>query len=593
MSLSAKTATKTRVAILDRCIKLESQREIREYLEGYSELRYWDLTQDEADDFAEKREYYRNFDHSVFVTWLRSNLRKSAGAAYMAARIVSGAEADLRQLTQDWFIHRNIKRELSKDELSEIGVTPMDLRMIGIEHKWETRAFYKLYKEVRVPDRVFHSSCQVNVCKVKAMALTANYNRLPLWVKKILLESNQWIESDENARIGNIWRLIDCAKAWKWCPSLPKGIAEQVGRMSPRSRIFASIAWKNIDCLSFWECSEKEWKHYVPNKDGNYDRVVFSRSKWVNLFWIEFRRISKLSIFQLIEESSESLEHGKLRILVEQCLALPHQFLLEDWGRRKDFSKDKAVEILATYGSPSEACQHLFGCKGLATAKAFQSCKNKNAWKWASAIADRNPDAVQKILQLRDVIAYETDAIDFMKSLPMSSRLRLLGSTTFKYCGQVQPVSNDHIRDTGYLWKNIQQKPVLGRIRCWFSVHEILAAAYVKELPDEALPIPTGWETVDGLCSVDGLWSLEFPKRVATLKYYGQVLRNCVGGYGKAIKQGRSVIFVVRESGVLTHCVEVSNGDIQQFYQAGNSSSDSNIERSVCVALRQAKLLFY
>ena len=137
----------------------------------------------------------------------------------------------------------------------------------------------------------------------------------------------------------------------------------------------------------------------------------------------------------------------------------------------------------------------------------------------------------------------------------MQSRVRLLAATTFKYRGAVHPISDDYVRDTGYLWKNIPQKPELGRIRCWFSAHEQLSAAFVKSLPDEALPIPQGWERVDGLCSIDGSWSLEFPRRVATLKYYGEALRNCVGGYGSAIKSGRSVIFVVRERGILTIAV--------------------------------------
>lgn len=113
----------------------------------------------------------------------------------------------------------------------------------------------------------------------------------------------------------------------------------------------------------------------------------------------------------------------------------------------------------------------------------------------------------------------------------------------------------------------------------------------MKELPDEALPIPAGWERVDGLCSIDGAWTLEFPKRVATLKYYGETLRNCVGGYGPAIKFGRSVIFVVREKGLLTHCVEISSGSVNQFYRSGNSSADWGIRESVEVALRQAKLI--
>ena len=175
----------------------------------------------------------------------------------------------------------------------------------------------------------------------------------------------------------------------------------------------------------------------------------------------------------------------------------------------------------------------------------------------------------------------------------MQARVRLLASTTFKYRGEIHPISNDHVRDTGYLWSQFEAeaKPDLGRVRCWFSAHETLASAYVETLPDESLPIPDGWERINGLCSVDGSWEIEFPQRVATLKYYGQALRNCIGGYGNAIKSGRSIIFSIRERGILTHCVEVANGGVNQFCRSGNSDPDYGVKSAVIAALEQAELL--
>jgi hypothetical protein len=248
------------------------------------------------------------------------------------------------------------------------------------------------------------------------------------------------------------------------------------------------------------------------------------------------------------------------------------------------------IEAVATYGSPRQACQLLFGVSGRATEKAFQS-SDRTRWEWARAIGDGNADAIQRILTLKDCIGWQSEAVDFLRSLPMQSRIRLLQATTFRYRGVENKITDDHVRDTGYLWKNIQERPELGRIRCWFSVHEQMASAFVNELPDEALSIPHGWERFDGLCSVDGSWEIEFPKRVATLKLYGEYLRNCVGGYGPAIKQGRSVIFVVREQGVLTHCVEINGDTVRQFYRSGNSSPSAEIKNSVCTALQQAGVL--
>ena len=303
-----------------------------------------------------------------------------------------------------------------------------------------------------------------------------------------------------------------------------------------------------------------------------------------------------MSLVELINEREDrdygfsKDDHNRLRNLAEIKLGLPFGFLFQSWGRLKYASKDVYLNAIASYGNPVKVCQNLFGNGGKRTVELFKSA-SKDAWQWASAVCFGNADAVQKVLAIAELISYQSDAVEFLKSLPMQSRIRLLGATTFKYRGQVQPISDDHVRDTGYLWSNIQQKPDLGRIRCWFSVHEQLSAAFVKELPDEALPIPAGWERVDGLCAVDGSWQLEFPKRVATLKYYGEVLRNCLGAYGPAIKSGRSVIFVVREQGLLTHCVEVCGDNINQFYRAGNSSPDYGVKQSVELALSQARLI--
>ena len=271
--------------------------------------------------------------------------------------------------------------------------------------------------------------------------------------------------------------------------------------------------------------------------------------------------------------------------LIESTLGLPNKFL-EHYRSETEFD---VRQILVDYATPKIACQHLFGVSGKATIKAFRECTERN-WKWASKLAYGDSDAVQKILNLIKLIPYEEDAVEFLLSIPMSARIRLLQATTFKYRGEVKPIDHNYIRDSGYLWKQIQDKDNLdlGRIRCWFSLHERLASAYVKELPDEALPINPKWEPLQGLSAIDGSWQLEFPTRVQTLKYWGQVLSNCVGGYGPAIKSGRSVIFVVRERGDITHCVEVCGEHtayIQQFYGPRNTKPDPKIYDSVCDVL--------
>lgn len=547
----------------DRRIESGAIAEIAEYFSG-SEYRFGDLTQEEAYNIASfsqgKAEWQIREIFPVFINKLKEE-GKSPGARYIAARILSGAKPDLRQLTQEWFVHRNIKRALYPQQWERLGLTAGDLRRKGISGRREAQEFYQLYIQL--------NKRAVNIDVVVKIICTPNYRKLPIWVKNVLAQSNDYIAFGEEARVGNIWRLIDCAKAWKHAPDLPKNLAEKVGRLSVKSRILARWAW-----------------------DSSY-KYQQSRAERAQEFWEELRRLQRQNIFDLVNEWGlgqwySIFNYNRLRNLSEIMLGLPYGYLSDQWGRHKEASH--YLKVLAVNESVSQICLNLFGSAGKATVQAFFN-SNKAAWKWASVLCDRNPDAAQKILKMEDLIEFEIEAIDFLKSLPMQSRIRLLGTTTFKYRGTVNPVTNDHVRDTGYLWKNIQGKPDLGRVRCWFSVHETLAAAFIKELPDEELPIPSGWERVNGLSSVDGTWTIEIPQRVATLKYYGEVLKNCVGGYGPVIKSGRSVIFVVRESMVLTHCVEVCNKEIKQFYRSRNQEADPAIKKSVCAALYQAKLI--
>jgi PcfJ-like protein len=579
-------------ALLERIAESEANQEVRDFLDGCYDLQpFWELSQEEAAAIVQLRDQY---SHEELMEDL-SCQGKSRGARYIAARILSGADPDLRQLTLDWFAHRNISRELSKGELQEIGARVADLRMLGIQFGWEARRFFELYRQVMVRDRVWGSCLQANQGKVKVLALTPNYNKLPVWVKKALINSDQWIETD---RVGDIWRLVDCAKAWKHAPRLPKNVAEKVGRMPVDSRIMARWAWEkaaeDLNGLTLRGLHQTGWQKWYYGKEY----VEISRTDLLNQFWAELKRLQNLSIAELISEW-DSLEeygtsreiHNDLRTIAEKHLGLPFGFLLNPWGRLKEATVERYLFAIAQHGDAKTVCKSLFGNGGDRTVSLFKSA-SQDAWQWAVVVGDRNADAIQKILGMQQpIVAFQADAVEFLRSMPMQTRLRLLRSTTFKYRGIEHQTTNDHVRDTGYLWSNLTERPDLGRIRCWFSAHEALAAAFVKELPDEVIPVPHGWERADGLCSVDASWTLEFPKSVATLKYYGQVLRHCVGGYGNAIKQGRSIVFVVREQGILTHCVEVCNGRVNQFYKSENSSPDRDIKESVVSALQQSGLL--
>lgn len=445
-----------------------------------------------------------------------------------------------------------------------VHLFPKSLESIGVDTPAKGNRFLDLYLQVYDSGRSWVSGCQVNHDRVAQIALTPNYNRLPLWVKKGLLNAPYHARIGGD-RIGNIWRLIPCVKAWKWTPNLPKRIAEKLGKCSPRLRMLAAWAWNNVDYYASPGAKISQF----------YEALSFldRASLGEQLSW-------------MLGSNSPGWGRERWAAFLEVAIGLPHGVI----DLPKDVDMVSIEKVIMEFSTPAEACKLLFGCSGKATVKAFQS-SGKHQRDWAKAIGDANPDAVQKILGIKDSIAFQPEAVEFLKSLPMTSRLRLLEAKTFRYRGIEHPISDDHVRDTGYLWKNINVRPCLGRVRCWFSVHEALAAAFVKELPDEALPVPQGWTAVDGLCAVDGSWEIEIPKRVATLKYYGEVLHNCVGGYGPAIKSGRSVIFVVREHGQITHCGEVEKLSLRQFYRSGNSYPDEGIKKAISISLENAKLI--
>lgn len=552
---------------------------------------YWELTQEEADEIANHPERGWDSRYESLMKELRQK-KKSPGAMFIAARINAGDEPNLHKLSRDWIATKNIRKELSEGELASIGATPAMLRRLGIWRGWQARRFYELYKHVRVEGRVWCSSKQVNQMNVFILSTTPNYNRLPLWVKQIIAKNNHYSVSKD--RPGDVWRLIPCAKAWKHCPELPKNIAEKVGKMSVKARIVAKWAWEalNFQGHSVARMNQNNWVLW--------GRKI-NRTELTNEFYRHFNRLLKMNLVELMRERQDDSacnrqflieDHNCFRLLTERQLKLPFGYLLKDWGRYSSKANlPHYLDVIKYKGKIDIICQHLFGNAGKKTQKLFSS-SSKDAWEWASSsICNGNADVVHKVLSMTDIIKYQSEAIPFLKALPITTRIRLLGATKYKYRGEIMAITDDYIRDTGYLWNQIENKPELKRIRCWFSAHELLSTAYVSELPDEPLPIPKGWERVDGLCSVNGSWQLELPKNVATLKYWGKIMQNCVGGYGNAIKQGRSVIFVVKEGHIPTHCVEVCGDRIVQFYRSRNQTANEDIQKSVLRALNQTMLL--
>lgn len=585
MSQQSKSFFSTKAAKINSLRDFDVLAELREWKEGKTPRR--DLTLEDCKSIP-------SYVDGKYLNRLKRE-GKSRGARYIAARLMSSSgrtvtQELLNELGYDYVKTQRIKASLSKEEMSSIDATPAKMRHLGIEFGWQARRFYELYNQICVKDRSWGSCYQPSHWWTLKVATTPNYNRLPLWVKKILIETQN--VPAEHHRLGNIWRFIPCVKAWKWCPQLPKNIAEKIGKSgSVKTRIFAALAWyMAVSATRLSELRNRDWERYSYEAECYFQ---VSRAELINSFWVEFRRLEKASLPELTELILRYFECGQHSGVFEILLNLPHKTLKSEWPNYGPDYDRAVLNLLISYSTPEAACQHLFGVSGKATIKAFVNCKSQDAWKWTSALGNRNPDKVQKILSLPQCVGFEPEAVEFLQTLGDKTQIRLLAKTTFRYRGEDVVLTQDYVRDTGYLWKNIKQKPDLGRVRCWFSVHETLSSAFVEELPDEVLPVPQAWQPVDGLAEVSRQWEIKLPKRVNDLKLWGKLLNNCVGGYGPAVKQNRSVIFGVFEEGRISHCVEVDPqwGIVNQFYKRSNLSADPNIRESVVYSLSMAGLI--
>lgn len=531
---------------------------------------------------------------------------KSRGAKYLGWQIWNNSTSyDIKKICSNWAALKEIRHwmtqqsvnDLKKMDLVVVSVDtervehirfqPQKLLSIGVRFAWQAERFCSLYKEVCAEKRSWGSCYQPDHSAVFKLATTPNYNRLPIWVKKVLVNSYNPIQTN---RVGNIWRLIDCAKTWKQAPALPKGIAEKVGQMSVRSRILAGMAWDKVNSGSLFL-----------NHQDNYQKwdTTVSRAEIVARFWAHFKRLSNLSTLALIGEwfdNHAAYENWcQFRVLIEQSLGLPFEFLKDIWGSYKDATAEKIIEKMAGHLNSADVCEHYFGTRGKATQRAFAVCVGKNQWKWAKALAFGNPDLVQKYLALPNCIEFEPDAVNLLLAIGDAPALRMVSITTFKVRSEVKPVEKFHVKDSGYLWNNLQAKPELGRVRCWLSLHEDLARQFIKEQPDEALKIHPDWQPLNGLCALDGSWEIEIPYSTSLLKYWGEKLSHCVGGYGPKINKGDCVIFGVKADGIIKYTVEMCPGRgekqnwyCNQFYGERNSSAPHKIKRAVLDALSQA-----
>jgi hypothetical protein len=549
-------------------------------------------TKDEINDFFlgsrhlsfEEAENIKERRYEIGLGELIEELKakgKTAGARYIAARIWSGADpVNMDDMIKDWRVRKSIIRELSKDELEAIDATPRRLIDIGIKTSWQARRFYELYLQSQVKHRSWGSPYQVCHETVKAIAFDRRLDKLPDWVKVRMVKQN-FIPDKE--RPGNIWRLCDCARAWRQAPSLPKGIAEKVGRLSLRSRILSHFAWENV-------LEQNQLR--IDHGENNLSRADINR-----VFWEKLSQLQRGILPDLLLEIFKGTREGEY-ISWKKYHSLRNLFS-EFYGISLPYKVKDLKNFLSSYLrlqiTPKNFCKLLLGNAGDKTFELFnllQDSYTLNDRKlWASFLCYGNADQIQKILSAPNVVPFASETVEFLRSLPVGARVRMVTKTSYRNRGMEFEVDETLVRDVGLLWNSIHPKPDLGRVRCWFSVHEQLSRICNRKLTeDRFLPVDEKWEKIDGLSSVDGSWEIEIPRSTNRLKYYGEFLKNCVGGYESSIRSNESIVFVVKEKGLITHCVEVDPKTLsyKQFLGPRNSPANTEIKNSVQAALDQA-----
>lgn len=535
--------------------------------------RSWEISQDEVSQLQNTE--YRSDRESLRESILKG---KSHGGEWIANRVtqfrgIGTSYWTLTEATKQLRSIRRINRAVRNSGIEWRDASATKLVGLGIESPTEALRFMRGFHKFSNLSRPWGSCYQIDFNVLDAaMNADINYNKLPDWVLKTLIRIGYKFESD---RPGNIWRLVDCAKAWKWCAKLPKRIAERVGKMSIKARMLAPVAWEM--------CGEYAL-------EGSYE-----------VFWLRLQSLLKLNIgeilsllfqnghgYPLVSRNRLSWGRRKLTAVINEFLGLPIGLIDLD----KECSLQDCLEQIAEHGDAKTIVNSIFKCNGKATIAAFQNA-NKDAWQYAMHLAVGDANLCQKYFAIKTCLPFYSESIAFLKSLDSRVALRMIQTTTYKVRGVENPVEDYLVKDTGAMFENLKSDRNIGRVRCWLSAHEELARRFIAEQPNEALPVHKDFERIDGLSAIDRSWELVLPRSTCTLKLWGNILSHCVGGYGEYVKSGRSVIIGVMIQGVIKYTIEYQKGSewiCNQFYGVRNSSPSSDFKSLILDEIAKSQL---
>jgi hypothetical protein len=182
----------------------------------------------------------------------------------------------------------------------------------------------------------------------------------------------------------------------------------------------------------------------------------------------------------------------------------------------------------------------------------------------------------------------------FVRAHDKNTVVRLL---TVKTKGELSSYSLLSDTITCWMWLKenspevLEQRP---RIRDLFQYHDWCYKQKVHLEPAFDLPINKEVQSQIGP-TFEG-FEVVFPNSTRDLKAWGHTLSHCVGGYGEAIKQGRSIIFSLNKQGTSCYTVElISNPQgwvLNQFYGYKNSPAPTVLREKMYQIFGRRKNIF-
>lgn len=375
---------------------------------------------------------------------------KSDGARWIAKQLKFRAPVEnAGDLTQDhlddlgrkWNLFKEIAPVVNDQELAPFHLSPYHL----LENKHiasakDAEAFVDLWAKVARPNAQFRFKGNPSPYSVGFVAKYCSALPMHGQIELAKLPAGVFYKL-KGSRIGNPYRLLDCLKAWKVEPDLPKNVAEQVGRMPMKQILAAEAAW-----------NDARWNL---NRDAD-------RAEKMAYFWERFKDWSDQRPIQfyksLTDSASMSFQLSREKVL-DRALATFHGRVLS-WEERREFRRT-LISIWRDEGSiPFSSVVSFKAAYYKNALAALKQCKT-DSWDEGYWCGDSSVRLVhtfghqwQKWLKLQEQIGVNGhDATHWLPNL-QTKKLDGLDNWLFRFYDRPQ----DQLRKVASCWSELSDE---------------------------------------------------------------------------------------------------------------------------------------